>query len=178
MHATEHALWVAGNSVHNTSHPCKRPDRSVLLLLQGSNKSYDASHLQEMSHVQAAKEEEEEVLPTTQVLQFDLGHLRASFKRRREDALALHVDTPGSKKGRFQAASLQVSNPVLVINIITTVYQLLHWLGSGIVAGMWGLCDIHLPNAVSSTSALVRHSCQALCVHHQRSCRPSALSRW
>lgn len=92
----------------------------VLFLLQGSNKSVCCC-LQEADHDQAA--EEEEVLPPAQQLSFDLGRLRASVKRRREDAGAMHVDTPGSKKGRFEAASLQVSNPVLIIDIVTSICQ-------------------------------------------------------
>ena len=70
-----------------------------------------------MGQGQAAEKEQKP--PTTQQLSFDLGSLRASFKRRREDAGAMHVDVPGSKKGRFEAASLQVSYPGLVSNLIT-----------------------------------------------------------
>lgn len=65
------------------------------------------SFLQEKDNTWTA--EEEQVLPAAQQLTFDLGSLRTSFKRRREDAGPMHVDTPGSKKGRFEAASLQVS---------------------------------------------------------------------
>lgn len=58
---------------------------------------------------------------------FDLASLRASFKRKREDAEAMHVDAPGSKKGRFEAASLQVSRLYLgtIMNTIANVLQLL-----------------------------------------------------
>ena len=85
--------------------------------------------LQEMSHGQAMEKEEVEVPPTTQQLNFDLGSLRASFKRRREGTGAIRGDSPGSKKGRFEAASLQVSNPVLLTNIITRGFQLLYAVG-------------------------------------------------
>lgn len=62
---------------------------------------------------------------------FDLASLRASFKRKREDAEAMHDDAPGSKKGRFEAASLQVSKLYLesIMNTIAIVLQLLEKKG-------------------------------------------------
>ena len=125
-----------------------------VFLLRGRNTSVTAGCLQEMGQGEAAAEEEEEVLPAAQQLTFDLGSLRACFKRRRQDAVAMHVDTPGSKKGRFEAASLQVSNPVLFINIITGVYQLLNenrkWDTYMYVGIVFGVC---LPNCGQLTSA-------------------------
>lgn len=73
-----------------------------------SKKRFCGSFLQEASHDEAT-EVDEQARPTTQQMTFDLASLRASFKRKREDAEAMHVDAPGSKKGRFEAASLQVS---------------------------------------------------------------------
>ena len=69
--------------------------------------------LQETTDGQAAEAEEVEALPTTQQLSFDLGSLRACFKRKREDAGAMQEATESSKKGCFDAASLQVGHPLL-----------------------------------------------------------------
>lgn len=75
-------------------------------MLHNSNRTVSgiAPFLQETSQ----GEEEVEVPPFTQQMSFDLGRLRAAFKRKWEDAGAVHEPSQPSKKGQFEAASLQV----------------------------------------------------------------------
>ena len=98
----------------------------------------------------------EETRPPDKQLDFDLGKLRASLKRRREAAGGLQASQQGSKKGRFEAASLQVSSPFVLPVGSRLLLKVCNQI-SGLKRRHCHVCDVCLSDWQQNVPA-VRHS--------------------